>query len=109
MVVTVAKHVKSASSYEDGDVIFRLILPLVQAGEKVVVDFSGITSVPSAFVNAAFVRLLEHVTFNQVRNTLSFTQSTRQINQLIRSRFEFVSKHGTGQVPAPADGDDEGV
>jgi hypothetical protein len=96
MVVTVTKYVNSASSYEDGDVIFRLILPMVKAGEKVIVDFSGITSVPSAFVNAAFLRLLEHVPFSQVKRTLSFTQSTRQINQLIKSRFAFVTQHGVG-------------
>ncbi|MNY30357.1 hypothetical protein D3C86_1644630 [compost metagenome] len=71
-------------------------MPAVLAGEKVVVDFSGITSVPSAFVNSAFIRLLEHVTFRQVRDTLSFVQSTRQINQLIRSRFDFVA-HNTGE------------
>jgi hypothetical protein len=94
MVVKVLEHVRSASSYDDGEVIFKLILPLVKSGERVVVDFSGITSVPSAFVNSAFIRLLEHVSFNQVKATLSFTQSTRQINQLIRSRFDFVAAHG---------------
>lgn len=91
MVVKVAEHVAAASSYADGDVIFRLLLEPVQKGEPVTVDFTGITSVPSAFVNAAFVRLLEHVSFDQVRKTLRFEQSTRQINDLIRSRFEFVS------------------
>jgi hypothetical protein len=94
MVVKVLEHVRSASSYDDGEVIFKLILPLVKSGERVVVDFSGVTSVPSAFVNSAFIRLLEHVPFSQVKATLSFTQSTRQINQLIRSRFDFVASHG---------------
>jgi hypothetical protein len=106
MVVVVSSHVRNASSYEDGEVVFRVILPLVKAGEKVVVDFSGISSVPSAFVNAAFVRLLEHVSFDQVKRTLSFTQSTRQINQLIRSRFEFVAQHGQGHEPEQSDDTD---
>jgi hypothetical protein len=96
MVVKVLEHVRSASSYDDGEVIFNLILPSVKAGKRVVVDFSGITSVPSAFVNSAFIRLLEHVPFSQVKATLSFAESTRQINQLIRSRFEFVAAHGNG-------------
>lgn len=91
MVVRVIEHVASASSYDDGEVIFRLLLDPVRMGQKVEVDFSGITSVPSAFVNSAFVRLLEHVSFEQVRATLTFVQSTRQINELIRSRFEFVA------------------
>lgn len=96
MVIKIVDYIKSASSYEDGEVIFRLILPAVQAGEKVVIDFSGITSVPSAFVNSAFIQLLEHVSFSQVKSTLSFMQSTRQINQLIRSRFEFVAQSSSG-------------
>lgn len=90
MDVIVAEHISSASSYKDGEVIFRLILPAVIAGERVVVDLAGFTSVPSAFVNSAFIQLLEHVPFDQVRNTLTFVHSTRQINQLIRSRFAFV-------------------
>lgn len=100
MEMKVAERVRNASSYEDGEVIFRLILPAVQAGEKVVVDFSGITSVPSAFVNSAFVQLLEHVSFNQVKRTLSFVQSTRQINQLIKSRFDFVVHNSVAVNPA---------
>ena len=55
----------------------------------------------AAFVNAAFLRLLEHVPFSQVKSTLSFTQSTRQINQLIKSRFEFVSQQDIGRAPEP--------
>ncbi|CAZ87328.1 hypothetical protein THI_3664 [Thiomonas arsenitoxydans] len=85
-------HVRTASSYEDGDVIFRLILPPVMEGQRVEVDFTGITSVPSAFVNAAFVRLLEQVSLERAREVLTFVQSTRQINELIRSRFEFVEQ-----------------
>lgn len=92
MVVKVIEHVATASSYDDGDVIFWLLLEPVLAGQKTEVDFSGITSVPSAFVNSAFVRLLEHVSFDQVRSSLTFVQSTRQINDLIRSRFEFVAQ-----------------
>jgi STAS-like domain of unknown function (DUF4325) len=92
MVVKIIDHVTSASSYDDGEVIFRLLLDPVKNGQTVVVDFSGVASVPSAFVNSAFIRLLEHVSFDQVRSTLTFVQSSRQINELIRSRFEFVAQ-----------------
>lgn len=94
MVIYVNELTKSASTYEDGDLIFKRILPNVLAGEGIIVDFSGISSVPSAFVNGAFVRLLEHVSFEQVKRTLSFANSSRQINRLIRSRFEFASREG---------------
>jgi STAS-like domain of unknown function (DUF4325) len=91
MAIRILEHIQSASTYEDGAVIFKLVLPKVVAREKVVVDFSGVSTVPSAFVNSAFIQLLEHVPFDQVRATLSFTGTTRQINDLIRSRFRFVT------------------
>ena len=94
MVIKVLDHVKTASSYEDGETIYRLILPDILAGEKVEVDFSGVLSVPSAFVNSAFIRLLDDVSFSDIRRNLLFTQSTRQINNLILSRFEFVTQGG---------------
>lgn len=93
MVITVMEHVTSASSYDDGEVIFRLLLDPIRQGKTVSVDFTGVTSIPSAFVNSAFIRLLENVSFEQVRTTLTFINSTRQINELIRSRFEFVSQN----------------
>lgn len=92
MVIRILDHVKTASSYEDGDVIFKLLLPELQGGRDVVVSFEGIGSVPSSFVNAAFIRLLESVSFATVRRHLKLIQSTRQINALIRSRFEFVAQ-----------------
>lgn len=92
MDIKVIEHVASASSYDDGEKIFKLLLDPIRDGQKVVVNFSGITSIPSAFVNSAFVRLLEFVPFEQVRGNLTFAQSTRQINELIKSRFEFVSQ-----------------
>lgn len=90
MVIKILDHTKTASSYADGEVVYRLILPRLLAGEKVEVDFTGITSTPSAFVNAAFIRLLEDTSFDCIKANLSFTNSTRQINQLILSRFKFV-------------------
>lgn len=96
MAITIKDHIESASSYSDGEVIFRLLVDPIREGKGVVVDFSGITSIPSAFVNSAFIRLLEHVSFEQVRSTLTFINSTRQINELIRSRFDFVAKNKNG-------------
>lgn len=92
MVIRVLDHTINPSSYKDGEVIFTLISDLIKQDQQVVVDFSGLTSIPSAFVNSAFIRLLEHFSFEQVKRNLSFINSTRQINQLIKSRFDFVTK-----------------
>ena len=82
-------HVKRCSSYEDGAVIFNLIKRAFDQEQKVEISFDGVLSVPSAFVNAALVQLLDSYSFEFVQSNLNFTNSTRQVNDLIRRRFEF--------------------
>lgn len=90
MVIVIKDYVKTTYSYEDGLVIFQLILYAIRQNEQVQVDFRDISSIPSSFVNSAFVQLLEKISFDQVRENLTFINSTKQINELIRSRFRFV-------------------
>ncbi len=90
MVIRLLDYVKHCSTYEDGEVIFGLIAPKVEAGEAVVLSFDGVNAVPSAFVNAALLRLVERVSLETVMQRLSIVDSTRQINDLIKSRFGFV-------------------
>lgn len=88
-IIRITDHVKHASSYNDGQVIYNLIAPDVLAGRTVEVSFQGIHAVPSAFVNAAFVQLLEIASMDRVRESLKFIDSTHFINELIKKRFEF--------------------
>lgn len=94
MVIRILDHVKTASTYEDGEAIYRLIKGPIADGEPVTVSFAGVLAVPSAFVNAAFVRLLELVPPERVRQCLRIEDSTRSINDLIRQRFNFVVAQG---------------
>lgn len=82
--------VETASTYQDGEAIFKRLLDEIDAGHDVVVSFQGIASVPSAFVNAAFLKLLETHTFEQIQAQLKIRDSTKHINDLVRSRFDFV-------------------
>jgi hypothetical protein len=83
--------VDTATSYEDGETVYQKLLEEIRAGHEVTVSFEGIGSVPSAFINAAFVKLLETHSFDEVRSLLKIKNSTRHINELVKSRFEFVS------------------
>lgn len=89
VVIRIRDHVARASSYEDGEVIYRLVAEGLANPGGVDVSFDGISSVPSAFVNSAFVRLLETVPFSEIRSRLRFRDSTRSINDLLRRRLEF--------------------
>jgi hypothetical protein len=86
--------VETASTYEDGEVVFQKLLDEIDAGHRVAVSFEGIRSVPSAFINAALLKLLETHTYQEIQTALEIRHSTRQINELVRSRFDFVRKHG---------------
>jgi hypothetical protein len=94
MVIKILDHVTSTSAYKDGDVIFRLISKALQSGQDVTVSFSGIKSLPSAFINAAFVKLLEEFDFPYIQQKVEFIDSTRQINRLIQDRFYFSASGG---------------
>lgn len=92
VTVRILDHVAHPSDYEDGAVILDILLPHLHAGVSVDVSFDGVTAVPSSFINAAFVPLLQTMPMEQIRKQLHFTHSTRFINSLIRDRFEFVSQ-----------------
>ena len=91
MVIRVLDHVEQASTYDEGDVIFKLLAPRLMQGEDVALSFDGVSAVPSAFINASIVRLAEAMPVADVRKHLRILQSTKQINELIRSRFEFLA------------------
>lgn len=95
MVIRILDHVPTASTYEDGEVIYRLLRERLDKGEAATISFEGIPSVSSAFVNSAFIRLLETLPFDRIRSNLRIVNSTKYINDLIRSRFEFATKPGS--------------
>jgi hypothetical protein len=92
VVIRILDHVQTYSTYEDGEVIYRLIAEELRAGRAVTLSFSGIKSIPSAFVNAALVKLIEEFDFDYIRSRLKIVESTRQINRLIKDRFYFATK-----------------
>lgn len=90
--IRIKDYVSQASSYDDGQVIFNLIVDDIRANKPVEVSFDGITAVPSAFVNAAIVQLVETVPTEQIFRNLQITHSTKFINELILRRFAFVNE-----------------
>lgn len=96
VMIRIRDHVASASTYEDGEVIFGLIAGALGSPGCVDVSFNGILSVPSAFVNSAFVRLVERFSLDEIKARVRFLDSTRSINDLLRRRLEFVGARASG-------------
>lgn len=92
VTIRIRDYVEQASSYDDGQVIYQLIADGLRSNETVEVSFDGFNAVPSAFINAAFVQLLEVTPIEKLREKLKISDSTKFINELIRARFDFVSK-----------------
>jgi hypothetical protein len=91
VVVRILDHVQTPSTYEDGAVIYRLIAEQLHADRPVTLSFAGIKSIPSAFVNAALIKLLEEFQFDLIRSRLQIVDSTRQITRLVKDRFDFAT------------------
>lgn len=91
-MIRIADHVRTFSSYGDGEVIYQLIAADLRKSRVVTLSFSGIKSIPSAFVNAALVKLIEEFEFDFIRSHLIIVDSTRQINRIIKDRFYFATK-----------------
>lgn len=89
VMVNVLDYVQSCYTSDDGTRILELILNAFRRNEKVVVSFEGVNSVTSSFVNAAFIALLDRYSFDEIRQNLTFSNSTKQINDLLKKRFEF--------------------
>lgn len=52
------------------------------------VDFDGLTTATSSFCNLAFVQLLSTWKLVELKKRLRIVNSTRQINEMIKSRLE---------------------
>jgi STAS-like domain of unknown function (DUF4325) len=90
MVIRILDHVQFPSGYDNGEIIFDLIKSGLDKDEEVIVSFDGIHAVASPFVNAAFLRLIEFMPFEKIKRLLKIQNSTKDINELVKARFNFV-------------------
>jgi hypothetical protein len=89
MVIRALDIVTQCYSQEDGHKVYKAIAPLLSKGERIELSFEGVDVVPSSFVNTALIRLLDIVSFDRIRSNLRFVNTTKQINEMIKMRFDF--------------------
>jgi hypothetical protein len=87
--INIADHVGQCYSNDDGQVIQSVILDHITKNEQITLSFKGIDGVTSSFVNIALIELLETMDFEQVKKKIKFADTSRQINGMIRDRFNF--------------------
>lgn len=91
MVIEILNHVERCYSNDDGMVIFALIKKSFEQGDNVTVSFAGVNSITSSFTNSAFIELIKEFDMNYVKQHLSFVNSNKSINTMIKDRFDFFS------------------
>ncbi|QNT79297.1 STAS-like domain-containing protein [Entomobacter blattae] len=89
-VLKVLDYTKHCHTSDDGDKILHAVLPYLQRGQDVCLDFQGVVSgVPSSFVNGAFVSLLDHgITYDVIKKHLKLVNSHSQLNRLAKERVQ---------------------
>ena len=89
MVIRVLDIVERCYSDIDGQKIYKIVFDYIKRGEPLTLSFAGVDVVPSSFVNAAFITLLDSFSFTTIKDLLSFSHTTPQINEMIKKRFVF--------------------
>jgi hypothetical protein len=89
MVIRALDLVRQCYSQDDGQKVFDVLLPRLKRGERIELSFDGVDTVPSSFINTALIHLLDVLPFETIKSSLRFVNTTRQINDMIKSRFDF--------------------
>lgn len=89
MTLTLKNYNLNFSTNDDGQVIFDIIFPILLQGKKATVDFKGIGGTPTSFINTAFVQLLDHFSFDYIKNHLSLVNVIKVNAAIIKDRMNF--------------------
>lgn len=88
-LIRVLDFVDRCYNTEDGQIIHDVIVDKLGEDAVLTVSMEGVDWVPSSFVNSAFITLLDMLAFSDIKKRLKFVNTTSQINEMIRTRFNF--------------------
>ncbi|MDD3757681.1 MAG: STAS-like domain-containing protein, partial [Advenella sp.] len=96
MKIYILDYVSQCQTNDDGEKIFNIIYPYIKRHKDITLSFKGVTSIPSSFVNSAFIALLDYAPFDDIKRHLKFSDTNSQMNSMIKERFSFeIKKHKT--------------
>ncbi|HEX8624174.1 MAG TPA: STAS-like domain-containing protein [Allosphingosinicella sp.] len=84
MDLKVLELVQDCNTAAEGAVVYEAVRAYIAKGQHITLSFSGADSVPSSFVNASIVRLVEELGFDQVRKSLAMVNCTPQVTDMLR-------------------------
>lgn len=90
MVITALDHVPHCYSAQDGTVVADILRRRLAQDGHATLSFVGVSDVPSSFVNAALVSLLDTYDFDWIKSNLSIVDASRQTADMVRRCFQNV-------------------
>ena len=84
MVIAVLDHVAHCNTSADGDALYVALRRALALNAHVTVSFAGVHDVPSSFINASIVRLVEDHGIDAVKARLSIQDVGGQVGDMIR-------------------------
>jgi len=93
MCTIVLKDIMNSTALlpEAGALFYSKIVNGLGESDKVIVDMSDVTALPSVFLNVSIGRLIDEWGVDKLKNNLVFTMITKQ--QAIRLR-DYIAKYG---------------
>lgn len=88
MVIRIRDLVPGADTADQGGLLLPALDAAMAAGTVFTVSFAGIQTATSSFVNVSFVALLNKYPLAAIKQRMRVTNSTRQINEMIRTRMQ---------------------
>lgn len=93
MVIYAVEISNNCYSNDDGKKLYVRILKELKDSTSIIISFKGVDSVSSSFVNASLIPLLDVFSFEEIKKRVYFSETTPQINEIIKSRFAFETNH----------------
>ena len=93
MLVHVLDHVPQCYSADDGAVIASVLRGALNRNTNVILSFDGVADVPSSFINAALVSLLDDFSFQKIRAIVSIVDANAQIGEMVHRCFANAERH----------------
>lgn len=84
MVILILDHVERAYTAQDGAVIYSLLKNAFATSGAASLSFSGISDVPSSFVNSALVPFVQERGIEWLKVRLKVSGATKQVASMIR-------------------------
>jgi hypothetical protein len=82
----------SADTAEQGALVFDALSQALKSDGEIIISFDGVQTATSSFTNTAFVKLLSVRPIAEIKRRVRIIKSTRQINEMIKSRLERESR-----------------